>query len=183
MKISFKNDAKNCQCDLCKYFPFIKTTIVHQWRRQCFQVKSLNPKKVAEGWFDNLSPVPFGLSKNEFSSEKMKTFFVTFLEDMKILSFNFNYFCQFSGVFDIPSSKKEENGHITDDASSVLALTSYSPLLLLSNMTNIASIDVVPCLLHNHIWSCCFLICLKYFLRKIIKGIFQNHKFIVILFH
>ena len=39
--------------------------------------------------------------------------------------------------------------------------------------------DVVACRLHNHIWSFRFLICLKYFLRKNIKGIFQNHKFVV----
>ena len=55
IKKPFWKWCRNGHFDLCKDVPFSKTTLVHQCRRECFQIKSLTPKKAGGCQFDNLT--------------------------------------------------------------------------------------------------------------------------------
>ena len=80
VKNPFKNGAKNGQCDQCKDVPFSKTTIIHQWRRQFFQIRSIQPKKAGWCQFDNLTLSPLVFPKMNFLEERQSPAFSDFFK-------------------------------------------------------------------------------------------------------
>ena len=87
MKKSFKNDAK---IDILTYVKMSrKSTLIHQCRQQCFQIKSLTPKKAGGCQFDNLTLSYLDFQKMIFLEKRQSPAICDFFRGYEDLLFQF----------------------------------------------------------------------------------------------
>ena len=97
--------------DLCKDVSFSKTTLLHQYWRQCLQIKSLTPKKAEGCQFDNLTLSHFDFPKMIFLEKGQSPAICDFFRRYEDVLFQFQLFLSFLGVIDIFSLQKDNNNN------------------------------------------------------------------------